>query len=721
MYKLAIIQNLIEIQNNTAAEIKGQLENKFFEIQYINRDNIDCFFDNSWSGIDCIIIGSNALRDEQIAKRFDEQKNKDKLWKYISEKDGAVIILHQFFKSNTEIDIFGQKDEMSFHVIRKPEKEEKNKEKIRNIQGVLDQYFCFPNEINLSLLENDMKNNAYYPRVYWSIFQTKTDDWTVFAINDESEPLLRVSKKYKVILSSMVLDWQHCFNLVENLIVNTICKRSIGYIGDTNIEKQIAQEELQEDLRKNGIYVCKYNISNSEDINRLEECLKRKLHIGIVVFSKETEKRELLKRLCEKNETKLFCINDNNEIQLFDYENKYVSEYMLQELEIQKALREGYVENSFNLTANILKILKNCDYSRGNYDAESLKNITQRVISEISDNGSYGESYGATCKAIWYFSEIAKDESRVKKAKEWVRKFAPQPFEYIREELKYVEIMNLPQEEIKKYIDNVKDEDKKLEQKRHNRTVYETIAAYDLAAKCGEYYFEYIEDLISSLILRKEYSTDEEIKICLCLLQYEKTYAAKSKNIQLLRNCDGFLVNHVTELKEVQKTIGEGYYLKKLEIAFLLCEYEKVKQYSNYSVSQILNTTSAKINFDEVYQVVETLRENNEILKADLENEKKKNSIAISKKNNEIRILKNRRILYWFLLTFFVISGYVLIWSLFWAVKNDLLNKWAEELISKYWGIHVTLIPVVITAVKIILNKRKIDLEKHIKIDSDSK
>ena len=67
MYKLAIIQNLIEIQNNTAAEIKGQLENKFFEIQYINRDNIDCFFDNSWSGIDCIIIGSNALRDENMS------------------------------------------------------------------------------------------------------------------------------------------------------------------------------------------------------------------------------------------------------------------------------------------------------------------------------------------------------------------------------------------------------------------------------------------------------------------------------------------------------------------------------------------------------------------------------------------------------------------------------------------------------------------------------
>ena len=429
MFKICLIQNRNEMLHYDFADNRKLLDDMGFEYILYTSNNIKNLVpDVNSLDFDTIIISTNALSDNSIKSELYSNEFKNSLEKHLNKQKGLLIF--------SQLKISEEKDSFSFIPSKYGNIEpiKRNDDPISGSLNIESFYrnnslFIFPNEININHIEQMSKNSKNIEGLYWHYFQTDQRSlWESLVVDKKSlKPLIIHSKTANIFCSSILLDWQKHKDLFYNMLISSIANDDyIGIIENSN-ETDISYRYLIKALELNKKYFKRYNLISDKDL--LVKNIMNNVH-SYIILSPNVSYDDLPKQMCDS------C--DSVDINIIDMKNKeYDNNFALygssnsmkkyiQDIEyfIQKELHEnqkGYIDNSFWKTIETLQVLDmlRTDYSK-RYNAKSLKKTLDYIKSK-DKNGSYDETFGATCAKLWIMSKCQGcPQQNINDTKTWI-------------------------------------------------------------------------------------------------------------------------------------------------------------------------------------------------------------------------------------------------------------------------------------------------------------
>jgi len=232
MYSVALVQNQSEMSHYGYADMRPMLEEFGYKIKLYTAQNINNLSsDLNRLKFDGIVLATNALNDKTIREIFYSESFKSSFTQFIKKGRGCLI-LHQ-------LRIAQEKERLSFlpsELNKILPKERKKGE--RAIQGNLkltsigkkNVCFLYPNIINISEIKKQCITFKGLKGIYWHYWDNvENSDWDVLLYDTDSDGFERAlvinSKEfegYRIVLSSLALDWQKQKKLLQNILIYTI-------------------------------------------------------------------------------------------------------------------------------------------------------------------------------------------------------------------------------------------------------------------------------------------------------------------------------------------------------------------------------------------------------------------------------------------------------------------------------------------------------------------
>lgn len=292
-------------------------------------------------------------------------------------------------------------------------------------------FFKFPNIVTADDILKCSKNNKNIEALYWTLLEfNETDEFIPVLRNGNGEYLISKMLNKKVVISSLILDWQRHDKLLENILINLIIPDSAIAFITNNETPGLGYSFFLKSLENHKLYYKIYNSNIKDDIERLKECVNIGIINTVLVLGKECKKviEKDINKFVKDHGTKVIELYDRDISQNDSYvvhttDKKYETNFADLEFRIQHALFNGYINNSFSTTIEVLKVLnyfKNSGDVKGTYDSVSLKPILDKVGNKIIKDGSFDKTMGATCKALWLFKNFSNDEECINICKSWI-------------------------------------------------------------------------------------------------------------------------------------------------------------------------------------------------------------------------------------------------------------------------------------------------------------
>lgn len=690
MYKILWITNLSEIQNNSYCEIVGKLEKRGFTVRYLNRDNI-YLLNEILSDYDCLVFGTNSLRDAVVRECVFETECNERIENY-AKAGGGIILLHQYLADNTEVKLFRNNPDMNFTV--KHVKNPKATEELIFNQGIFMNYQSFPNEIDAKKAHDDMANFSYCPGVNWFTYDCNPSFWSSILVNEHNDALIKISNSLPIVLAGMVLDWQNQYDILENIIVNLINRGTcVGILNATDINSLEYRHIITEFQEKN-YYYSEYDIAKEKDINLLIRRLERGSHSIVLINCKRDAESEVISkviRTCREREIQYLYISQNeksiDQNELYFGDNRKINRdfFRKAEFDIQNKLKESLIDGSYNATIKALKILTRSSRANGKYTSDNLCLLDKYIENHLSSNGSYSDTFGATCVAVWYYRNINFSQEKVLKAQAWLNEHFNQDSS-IRDTIEYYESCD-KEEEAQKLLEQLSYQS---DDYWNNLSIYDVSSIYECAAKRKN---KSLMDVCLRVVTNKSgYAMDELIMVCTIIVDAYSTGSVE-------RKFDNFLVEKISIIKAWMKSIetNENYLLKRLEISYLLSEYDELINYPVDSLLYFMDKTGRdhrESYMDDAIRIIERYR--NEVYELKNRNE------SLLNKSNEYKNISR----------FTKIATYFAIYALFMAVivviyiiTGGLFTKFLDECVLTYWAIYSAVAAGLFFATKFILTQ----------------
>lgn len=427
MYKVALIQNQSEMSHYSYADARPILQEFGYETYLYTAENIDGLSHEIESlEFDAVIFGSNALNDKTIRSEVQSTRFTGAFSQFLNKGKGCLILhqlrMAQFGLSGiaeSNIQFLPKKLNNVQPIARESDETASDGQLIPTLIKDRHPIWLYPNYINISEIKRQCLSFPSLKGLYWHYWDTvDTSEWDIHIYDEDAmgtqRSLLISSKqaeKFRIILSSLTLDWQKQKNLLQNMLIYTIeGKHDTALLIDSS-KTSVAFNYLIELLCSQKYPFRLYDIdTNLSIVNRN---IQNGIHT-IVVLGPFVDKDKLgseLYSLIERNalegKVKLIGI-DQRDTPLKRFFIAGRERFALRllydvEMKIQKELRdssEGYIDGSFWSTAESLQTLNQITMRKSKFDDKTLEKTFQGINIHDRD-GSYDEVFGVTCALLW--------------------------------------------------------------------------------------------------------------------------------------------------------------------------------------------------------------------------------------------------------------------------------------------------------------------------------
>ncbi|MBE6640230.1 MAG: hypothetical protein E7619_01460 [Ruminococcaceae bacterium] len=475
MFRIALIQNTSEMRNYSFADLRVPLAEMGFEVAHYTCENITSLCRDLSNGIDCVVFVSNSLHDDVIRNYVYSDEFCAAFDKYLEK--GAALIMHQHKLAK----VAGNPLPFLGDTVEKLEKDyhganEDEKEKNAFFETAYGKpYFSFPNSVTAEDVLVHAESSPGIPGDYWQVLKYRENTWLPIMTDKYGNSVIqRMAGERRVIFSSVLLDYQQHYALLENLLINLLTNNMSLAVFKDSRENALGFSYFLNHLENMKFYFRHYGAEEKDYMLANIEC---GVHSGILVGSGMMEKlSEEDRRIIDRNGVKLIKLRHKNTdgddfFEVHTVDKTSCLNFAKAEIEVQQELAKDPKDSSFLVRADLLSAImefKNMGLAQGDYSEKKLRAVLDDAIAHIDDkNGSYDNTYGATCKALWLFYTFLGKNSIFTKA----------AYEYIKD---YDVSRNAAREQLEKYLVLSLFEDDAVEYMK--RSCAPVIASVDMSA-----------------------------------------------------------------------------------------------------------------------------------------------------------------------------------------------------------------------------------------------
>ncbi len=451
MRSIALVQNESEMSHYGYADIRPFLKEMKYDLVLYTAQNIcDLTSDLSRQKYDAIIFASNALNDKTISEEVLSSKFKNAFITFLEGGKGCLI-LHQLGLAKTKnktknSTIKFLPSSLSSICPVATNKNEKATDGELYPTSITKTHICFlyPNDIDISQMKRQCLSYRSLKGLYWHYWnQVDNSVWDILLhdtdTNGSQRPLILASKEsapYRLILSSLTLDWQKQKKILENILTYIVDgKHNISILKDKK-NTSVAFEYFIECLKSQKYPIKIYDIN--QDLTDLKKNIRVGVHTVLILDPVIDKKRvgddlySLVEDLVRKGKMRLMGI-DTTDYTLHKFflagREKYAYRLLHDcEIKIQRELNKEYIDGnnvyidgSFWSTVECLQIIRQLPEIESRYDLDTLKAVFDSANSHDRD-GSYDEVFGVTCVFLWLrVTYLGVNSEETKKTIIWIR------------------------------------------------------------------------------------------------------------------------------------------------------------------------------------------------------------------------------------------------------------------------------------------------------------
>ena len=646
------------MRNYSYADYRKRIHKMGFECVCYTRENINTLADDLVN-TDCVVFASNSLNDSFVYDFVCKNGFVSDFTKYL-DNDGAVVILHQnslkekvnpypFLGLNPNNKVIGQYAGETVE--------------IKKANGIIDQFFRFPNKVDVGEIYNVCLNNKALSGCYWTLNHLDDKDlWLPLIVDSLFNPIIVRSLRRKIVLSSLLLDYQDHYNFFNNILINLIVDNNSLAIVEAEANQSLGYNYFLNSLDIKKLFYKKYGVSNDDLIDLIEN-ISLGVHSAILISS---EIKSILPQkvldLTNQYGIKLIEISDNELSQndsfvVHTVEKNICIDFSNIELRIQQELEYGLISNSFLKTVEVLMKLvafQKEGLTSGKYDRNKISKVFEIIGKHLNDNGSYDNTFGATCKMLWLFVEfLGKDDKLTKSAYNWIT--TQTNYLSVREKLQYYYTLSLFEENPATYLNENCREDimDLIENDFDTISEYDFLTVMRVAVRIKDEeilynLFEYIKRHSSKGILYDSYVT---AIIASYLIEIDEIIdnSKKKQNIQSL------LFQMIIYLRNVRQNSRNLSLEEELEIICALYRFETVVSFPVNDLTELIFRTG---NFPKVYKSYEVGIDHFQKVRMEKEKAEKDNRIY----EKEIKRLQVYRYCLFVSIILIVLAIYLLIY-----------------------------------------------------------
>ena len=460
MFKIALVQNLSEMRNYPYADIRRNLTEMNFEVVSVTRDNLDEFIPLMNESLNCILFSSNSLGDAKIYEFVCGQEFTEAFDAYTAN-GGNVVILHQIKLRDVEnpLPFLGLEN---LHIKSEYKKEESKRNAKENFlelgNSLAEHYLSFPNKIDLQKLNNHCITNSALEGYYWTLLEGSEQDWRPILVDRNGNRVISRMYNRRVVFSSMLLDYQGHFDLLENILINLMTNHmSLAILDKDNVDN-LGFNYFLNSLENKRLYYKRY-LDNEEERQALLYNMKLGIHSAVLTNANDADEiAQEIKDVAKAHGVKLIQVKGDDRgadsFRVHSIDRSTSLDFGKLEMRIKKELESGYIGNSFMKTVEVLMRLMELQgqkKTRGHYDETSVSHALEKIYSHIEKDGSFDQTFGASCKALWMFGTfLGSKNNYTQKCKRYVESYEPRGG--IREEIEKYIVLAMFQENPKEYM-----------------------------------------------------------------------------------------------------------------------------------------------------------------------------------------------------------------------------------------------------------------------------
>ncbi|MBQ5649536.1 MAG: hypothetical protein IIV03_05295, partial [Clostridia bacterium] len=279
-------------------------------------------------------------------------------------------------------------------------------------------YLSFPNVVSPAETFAHAIGCPGIPGDYSMILEGNENEWLTVMTDAQGRGVIKRAVDKKIVFSSVMLDYQRHLKLLENVLVNLLTSNMSLAVFKERAENNLGFSYFLNHLENQKLYFKHYSADERE---YMLENIKCGVHSGVLVGSGMMERltdEDL--RAIDMAGVKLIKLRDRKNdgddfFEVHSVDKTSCLNFARAEREVQEELAKSSRESSFMVRVDLLSALSEFKgLCRGEYTADKLEVLLSDAKRRVDDsgNGSYDDTFGATCRVLWLFYTFlgAEDE-----------------------------------------------------------------------------------------------------------------------------------------------------------------------------------------------------------------------------------------------------------------------------------------------------------------------
>lgn len=449
MQKIALIQNQVYMSYASKSDIRPLLANLGYDSSQVNlytAHNIKKLKNDLDSGeIDAVVFSSNSLSEKSIKAEVATELFINSFSDFLNQGKGCLILhqLNSIPKNSGEqgatFDFLPMK---SPKVVKRENEDVTKGELIKSRMTETHPLFTFPNTVSVEALKEYCIQKK---GLYWHYLDhVESADWDVL-LHDETEhysrrPLLiatRESSKYRVVISSLNLDWQREEILLKNLLTFVREGKCNTAVIKDKTYNSMAFEFFLKTLDALNYRYKLYDFSN--DIDEFKNQIEQGTHSIVVLgptylHEDQQEKKEWIQEIedflypfISDGKIKYIGIepDEKNLKQFFVAGREKSALRILQdtEIKIHRVLQQNkLIDDSFWSSVDTLKVHSRIKPAFTIFTEDTVKPIFAHTNKNLVDDAAYNGLLVPTSALLWLRAAyLGTDAEETRKTVRWMK------------------------------------------------------------------------------------------------------------------------------------------------------------------------------------------------------------------------------------------------------------------------------------------------------------
>ncbi len=429
-YRVAVIQNESELLRYSYADTRHLLTRAKYEWSYYTSEDIQ-ELGGSLERYDALIISTNACNSPRILEWLTH--NRSKIVNFLKRKEKGLLVLFQMALSDDR----GRRTPFPFlprrfevrgqYRFRGGEQADQGSLQVGNGQE-RHPILRFPHKIDLAVVQDRCIQNENAPGLYWGFLRKfSADTYSEIVLDggaNPNRPLLlasRDSNDPRIVLSSLVLDWQRHDDLWENVIRFVVeGPEQVALVrrrGHSSFDMDLLQYALREQRVPHSVFT----------VNQLAEWTDDDEMFPSVVLDPGWSRGDRLNFL--RGFSELSATGKSPSLHYFEEvapemrASCVIPRQSSYQLAVDNSIawlmarwEDRLWDNSFWSTYDVVDLFVTVGEDLDPYKERILEEIRPRLQS----NGSYDDVFGATCAVLQMYKWLEYSGQDFDRALNWV-------------------------------------------------------------------------------------------------------------------------------------------------------------------------------------------------------------------------------------------------------------------------------------------------------------